>query len=61
LAAAEWAADLPRVSVVTYCVYGFQYGQDAASALRERGFEAQHLRGGLSAWKAAGGAVERIG
>lgn len=37
------------------CAYGFHVGCGVAAALRERGFDAKYLRGGLAAWYAAGG------
>jgi Fe-Mn family superoxide dismutase len=56
---AAWAASLPRERpVVVYCAYGFQVGRDAAAALRAQGIDAHALAGGLSAWRAAGGAIE---
>ena len=59
--AGQWASALPPGRpVVAYCVYGFQVSRDAVKALRERGVDAWSLRGGLSAWKAAGGPVEPI-
>jgi Fe-Mn family superoxide dismutase len=59
--AAQWASALPPGRrVVAYCVYGFQVSRDVVAALRERGVDARCLRGGLSAWKAVGGAVEAV-
>ena len=53
---ADWARELePWRPVVVYCAHGHEVGRDAASALRERGFAARHLEGGLAAWRAAGG------
>jgi Fe-Mn family superoxide dismutase len=42
--------------VVVYCTYGFYVGCAVTATLRERGFDARYLRGGLSGWFAAGGA-----
>jgi len=58
-AVASWAKTLPRAgSVVLYCVHGHEVSQNAAKALREAGFAASFLDGGLEeGWKAAGGAV----
>jgi rhodanese-related sulfurtransferase len=55
----EWAKELPRASsVVVYCVHGHEVSQNAAKALREAGFTASFLEGGLEeGWKAGGGAV----
>lgn len=49
----ELSADQP---VAVYCAYGFHVGCNVTRALRERGFDARYVRGGLSAWYAAGGA-----
>jgi Fe-Mn family superoxide dismutase len=52
----EWAAELSTDSpVVVYCSYGFNVGCAVAGVLRERGFDARFLDGGLSGWYAAGG------
>ncbi len=52
----EWAAELSTQSpVVVYCSYGFNVGCAVAGVLRERGFDARFLDGGLSGWYAAGG------
>jgi Fe-Mn family superoxide dismutase len=50
---AELSADAP---VVVYCAYGFHVGCGVTAALRERGFDARYVRGGLSAWYGMGGA-----
>jgi len=53
----EWSKELsPDAPVFVYCAYGFHMGCSVAAALCERGFDAKYLRGGLSAWYAAGGA-----
>lgn len=49
----ELSADQP---VAVYCAYGFHVGCSVTRALRERGFDARYVRGGVSAWYAAGGA-----
>jgi Fe-Mn family superoxide dismutase len=55
----QWAKDLsPDKPVFVYCAYGYHVGCNVAAALRKRGFDAKYLRGGLSAWYAAGG--ERV-
>jgi rhodanese-related sulfurtransferase len=57
-AVAQWAADLdPWRPVVVYCVRGHEVSRDTAHALRERGFDAAPLAGGLEAWRASGGGV----
>ncbi len=53
----EWVGDLSADRpVAVYCAYGFHVGCNVTKALRERGFDARYVRGGLSAWYAAGGA-----
>jgi superoxide dismutase, Fe-Mn family len=53
----EWSKELsPNEPVFVYCAYGFHVGCSVTAALCERGFDAKYLRGGLSAWYAAGGA-----
>ena len=59
-ALASWAQALPRAASVV--VYGAQDGdaaQDVAQALAERGIEARWLEGGLRAWAADKGALDR--
>jgi rhodanese-related sulfurtransferase len=58
-AMASWASALPRAAtIVTYCVHGHEVSQNAARSLRELGFSARYLDGGLEeGWKAAGGAL----
>lgn len=51
-----WADTLSREQpVAVYCAYGFHVGCNVTRALRERGFDARFIRGGVSAWYAAGG------
>ncbi len=53
----EWVAELtPDRPVAVYCAYGFHVGCTVTRALREQGFDARYVRGGVSAWYAAGGA-----
>ena len=53
---AEWSGELsPDAPVFVYCAYGFHVGCGVTAELRERGFDARYVRGGLSAWYAAGG------
>jgi len=53
----EWCAQLsPEAPVFVYCAYGFEVGCRVATMLRERGFDARYIRGGLAAWYGAGGA-----
>jgi len=49
----ELSTDEP---VAVYCAYGFHVGCSVTRTLRERGFDARFIRGGVSAWYAAGGA-----
>ena len=50
-----WGAALePWRPVVVYCVRGHEVSQDAAAALRLRGFDARYLEGGLERWRSDG-------
>jgi superoxide dismutase, Fe-Mn family len=52
----EWIGELSTdAPVAVYCAYGFHVGCNVTRALRERGFDARYIRGGVSAWYAAGG------
>jgi len=52
----EWIGQLsPDQPVAVYCAYGFHVGCSVTRTLRERGFDARYVRGGVSAWYAAGG------
>ena len=52
----DWIGGLSKeLPVVTFCVYGFHVGCNIAKTLKERGFDARYIRGGVSAWYAAGG------
>jgi Fe-Mn family superoxide dismutase len=53
----EWIDELSfDRPVAVYCAYGFHVGCNVTRALRERGLDARYVRGGVSAWYAAGGA-----
>lgn len=53
----EWIGALsPDQPVAVYCAYGFHVGCNVTRTLRERGFDARYIRGGVSAWYALGGA-----
>ena len=53
----EWIGELAHDKpVAVYCAYGFHVGCNVTRTLRERGFDARYIRGGVSAWYAAGGA-----
>ncbi len=47
--------------VVVYCAHGHEISQGLTAALRAMGVDARHLEGGISAWKAAGQAVQASG
>jgi rhodanese-related sulfurtransferase len=52
---AEWASELEiGRTVVAYCDDGKDASPQAAAALRERGFAAAHIEGGIAAWVASG-------
>ncbi len=53
----EWCTELSAdTPVAVYCAYGFHVGCGVTAALRERGFDARYVKGGLSAWYGMGGA-----
>ncbi|HEY3064746.1 MAG TPA: Fe-Mn family superoxide dismutase [Methylomirabilota bacterium] len=53
----EWIGELsPDEPIAVYCAYGFHVGCNVTRTLRERGLDARYIRGGVSAWYAAGGA-----
>ncbi len=55
-----WAGTLPRAgSVVVYCVHGHEVSQGVAKRLTQRGVSARYLEGGLQAWRAAQGPLDR--
>ena len=52
----HWAETLPRDKpIVVYCIFGFQISGNAVAELRQRGFDARGLKGGIGAWHAIGG------
>ncbi len=52
----EWIGELsPERPIAVYCAYGFHVGCGVTKTLRERGFDARYIRGGVAAWYAAGG------
>jgi Fe-Mn family superoxide dismutase len=56
---AEWIPALSKSEpVVVFCAYGFHVGCRTAAELREAGFEAAYMKGGHSAWRAAGGPMK---
>lgn len=51
----NWMTGLPKDRpIVVYCLYGFWVSQDAAAALRDKGYNARTLAGGITAWRAMG-------
>jgi superoxide dismutase, Fe-Mn family len=52
----DWCGQLSsEAPVFVYCAYGFEVGCNVATALRQRGFDARYIRGGLAAWYGAEG------
>jgi Fe-Mn family superoxide dismutase len=55
-ALSRWVEELPRDRpIVAYCICGFQVSGTAVTKLRERGYDARALVGGITAWHAIGG------
>jgi Fe-Mn family superoxide dismutase len=55
-ALSEWVEDLPRGRpIVVYCICGFQVSGKAVKELRQRGYDARALMGGITAWHAIDG------
>jgi len=47
----RWQSDLGRNQpVVVYCAHGKEVSQEAAASLRQFGFDARYLKGGIGAW-----------
>ena len=54
----RWVEELPRDRpIAVYCICGFQVGGTAVTELRQRGYDARALVGGITAWHAIGGAT----
>jgi Fe-Mn family superoxide dismutase len=52
----RWVEDLPRGRpIVVYCICGFQVSGTGVKELRQRGYNARALVGGITAWHAIGG------
>src|SRR6476620_2001669 len=52
----SWIKELPRDQpIAVYCICGFQVSGMAVTELRQRGFDARALVGGITAWHAIGG------
>ena len=55
----DWIDTLSKEApVITFCVYGFYIGCQAARTLRNAGFDARYMAGGHYAWKALKGPVK---
>jgi Fe-Mn family superoxide dismutase len=55
-ASARWIEELPQDRpIVVYCICGFQVSGTAVTKLRQRGYDARALGGGITAWHAIGG------
>jgi rhodanese-related sulfurtransferase len=56
---ADWAGDLEvGRPIIVYCVHGHEVSRNAATALRERGYDAAHLAGGVERWAGEGRPLE---
>jgi Fe-Mn family superoxide dismutase len=54
----RWVEELPRNRpIAVYCICGFQVSGTAVKELRQRGYDARALVGGITAWHAIGGAT----
>jgi Fe-Mn family superoxide dismutase len=54
----RWIDELPRAQpIAVYCICGFQVSGTAVTELRQRGYDARALVGGITAWHAIGGAT----
>ena len=54
----RWIEGLPRNRpIAVYCICGFQVSGTAVTELRQRGYDARALVGGITAWHAIGGAT----
>ena len=57
-ALSQWVEELPRDRpIAVYCICGFQVSGTAVTELRQRGYDARALAGGITAWHAIGGAT----
>ena len=57
-ALSRWVEELPRGRpIVVYCICGFQVSGRTVTELRQRGYNARALVGGITAWHAIGGAT----
>jgi Fe-Mn family superoxide dismutase len=54
----RWVDQLPRGRpIAAYCICGFQVSGTVVKELRQRGYDARALAGGITAWHAIGGAT----
>jgi Fe-Mn family superoxide dismutase len=54
----RWVESLPRDrAIAVYCICGFQVSGKAVTELRQRGYNARAVAGGITAWHAIGGAT----
>jgi rhodanese-related sulfurtransferase len=54
-----WSNEFPKdVTTVIYCVHGHGVSQGVAAQLRELGFDARYLEGGIDGWKEVGGEMQ---
>ncbi len=54
----RWINELPRERpIAVYCICGFQVSGKAVTELRQRGYNARAVVGGITAWHAIGGAT----
>jgi Fe-Mn family superoxide dismutase len=52
----RWIDDLPRSRpIAVYCICGFQVSGRTVTELRQRGYDARAVIGGITAWHAIGG------
>ncbi len=57
-ALSHWVDELPRERpIAVYCICGFQVSGKAVAELRQRGYNARAVLGGITAWHAIGGAT----
>jgi superoxide dismutase, Fe-Mn family len=57
-ALSRWVEELPRGRpIVVYCICGFQVSGRSVTELRQRGYDARALVGGITAWHAIGGST----
>ena len=54
----QWSTHLnPEQEVILYCSRGGSESNSVVDALHARGIKARFIKGGLEAWKAAGGTI----